>query len=130
MFAADIPEPIEEDSFTLTGAERLADQISEHWHAQGFRIRVWVERSAMPVTSTARRVQDRRQWVVRSDLKNGLPRPANPIVDLIIDLCRGQKVFDQERSIEKAHQLELISDDERQILCGLYTLKSGDGAAL
>ncbi len=130
MFGSDVPEPPEVDSFTLIGAECLADQIFEYWSAQGFRIRVWVERSAMPITSTARRVQDRRQWVVRSDLKNGLPRPANPIVDLIIDLCRDRRVFDQERSIEKAHQLELISDDERQILCGLYTLNSSDGAAL
>ena len=119
---------IDEDTFTLAGAERLADDISNFWLDRGFKVRLWVERSTMPVASTSRRVQDRRHWVVRSELKNGLPRPVNPIVDLLIQICRDRQPPEQERAIAQAQKLGLIDDDEKAVLWGLYTLNPREEA--
>ena len=80
----------------------------------------------MPPESTARSVTERRQWVVRSDLVNGLPRPQNPILDFIVSLCRERPASDQEQIIQCANQFGLITEGETFVLKGLHTLTTND----
>lgn len=55
-----------EPSFTTRPeAERQAERIREYWLKRGHAVTVWVKNA---------KALDRHTWVVRSDMRNGLPR--------------------------------------------------------
>lgn len=56
--------------FTKQGAYELVRRIRDAWRMAGWDILVWVEPST--------RFDGRKEWVVRSDLVNGLPRANTP----------------------------------------------------
>ena len=56
--------------FTHAGAYELVRRIRDAWRMAGWDILVWVEPST--------RFDGRKEWVVRSDLVNGLPRANTP----------------------------------------------------
>lgn len=57
--------------FTQPGAIELVRRIRDVWREAGWDIQVWVE--------WERRADNgRKEWIVRSDLVNGLPRANTP----------------------------------------------------
>jgi hypothetical protein len=68
-----VPAP---DSFTEDGAQRHARMIYEFWHLQGKypRIEVVPEKLSIADQNGNLNHSGRVVWVVKSDMRNGLPR--------------------------------------------------------
>jgi hypothetical protein len=54
------------DTFTLEGAEMLADKIRRYWSKRGHTVDTWLEKSYDTIAK-------RTIYFVRSDLVNGMP---------------------------------------------------------
>jgi hypothetical protein len=55
------------DTFTLEGAEMLADKIRRYWSKRGHTVETWLEKSYDTIAK-------RTIYFVRSDLVDGMPR--------------------------------------------------------
>jgi hypothetical protein len=55
------------DTFTLEGAEMLADKIRRYWSKRGHTVETWLEKFSDKIAK-------RPIYFVRSDLVDGLPR--------------------------------------------------------
>lgn len=58
------------DTFSEAGAKQVKQRIEAYWGARGYKVQVFVEKKGFVPTLRG------AHWVVRSNLVDGLPRPA------------------------------------------------------
>lgn len=60
----------QKDTFSEEGAKQVKERIEAYWDARGYKVQVFIEKKGFVPTLRG------AHWVVRSDLVDGLPRPA------------------------------------------------------